>query len=306
MKVTVHQYNSFTTLIDKGNPAGVVLQAEQLSDFQMQEIARLVGFNETAFVLKSNRATVRLRYYTPGHEMNLCGHGTVAAIYGLVLHGILKNQSLSSITIETAAGILSVFISDMKTGAPMIYMEQAAPEFVPFTGSRAELAALIGITEDELHPELPIVYGSTGTWTLLVPIQSLDSFSKMRQDTQRFPSLLKELPSASIHPFCLGGHDPLSNMHGRHFSSPYSGTEEDAVTGTASGVMGAYYAKYIRSDEASPLKVVVEQGHEVGREGKVFVDVENSEGRMKVMVGGNCVPVREFQVEITANGVDLA
>ena len=44
------------------------------------------------------------------------------------------------------------------------------------------------------------------------------------------------------------------------FSSPYSGTIENAVTGTASGVMGAFYTKYINTNFETSLNLVVEQG----------------------------------------------
>lgn len=61
-------------------------------------------------------------------------------------------------------------------------------------------------------------------------------------------------------------------MHARHFSSPFSGTIEDAVTGTASGAMGAYYQKYICSSKENQL-LKVEQGNEIGRAGIVEVEV---------------------------------
>ena len=71
---------AFSAQPQKGNPAGVVFDADDLSDGEMQQLAKIVGFNETVFILKSALADVRLRYFTPNHEMNLCGHGTVAAI----------------------------------------------------------------------------------------------------------------------------------------------------------------------------------------------------------------------------------
>ena len=60
----------------------------------------------------------------------------------------------------------------------------------------------------------------------------------MKPNNEMFPSVLKEIPNASIHPICLETYDELAQMHGRHFSSAYAGTIEDPVTGTASGVMG--------------------------------------------------------------------
>ena len=61
----------------------MVLNADDLTEEEMQSIARSVGFNETTFILQSEQADIRLRYFTPGHEMNLCGHATMASMYAL-------------------------------------------------------------------------------------------------------------------------------------------------------------------------------------------------------------------------------
>jgi PhzF family phenazine biosynthesis protein len=74
-------------------PAGVVWNSENLSEEQMREVAEKVGFNETAFPLKSNKADIRIRYFTPGHEINLCGHATMATIYSLKTNGLLGDKT---------------------------------------------------------------------------------------------------------------------------------------------------------------------------------------------------------------------
>lgn len=75
----VLHYDAFASNPDMGNPAGVVLHADDLDVESMQSIAKSVGFNETVFILKSDKADYRLRYFTPGHEMNLCGHATIGS-----------------------------------------------------------------------------------------------------------------------------------------------------------------------------------------------------------------------------------
>ena len=69
--VSVYHYDAFSLEANKGNPAGVVLDSEGLTDEDMQEVAKQIGFNETAFPLKSSCADFRIRYFTPGHEMDL-------------------------------------------------------------------------------------------------------------------------------------------------------------------------------------------------------------------------------------------
>ncbi|MFF2481013.1 PhzF family phenazine biosynthesis protein [Paenibacillus sp. NPDC058071] len=290
VKVKVFHYDAFSSIPDKGNPAGVVLDGGHLTDEQMREVAEKVGFNETAFPLASDKADLRIRFFTPGHEINLCGHATMATIYALATRWLLDGKT--DFTIETKAGILPIRLLHSEDGL-YITMRQAAPQFQPFEGSLKELSASIGIDESDLETEWPIVYGSTGTWTLLVPVKSLSACERMKPDNKRFPAILEEMPASSVHPFCTETYDSSAHMHARHFSSPYSGTIEDPVTGTASGVMGAYWAKYRQAD--NPVQLWIEQGQEIGRDGRVQVTVTNGD---QVEITGTAVYVNEFEVSI--------
>jgi PhzF family phenazine biosynthesis protein len=291
--VKVYHYDAFSREANKGNPAGLVLNGDHLTEEEMQKIALQVGFNETSFPVKSDCADLRIRYFTPGHEMNLCGHATMATIYALKTKGMLSGKT--DLTIETKAGILPVRMNTTEKNELYITMKQAKPEFKNFIGSKEDLANSMGIKTEDIHPELPILYGSTGTWTLLVPVRKLEAFKRMKPKNDEFPSILKEMPKASVHPFCLETYDSQADMHARHFSSPYSGTIEDAVTGTASGVMGAYYAKYINKDFNRLQNLIVEQGQEMGKDGRVSVTVSKSND---IEITGNAVYVKEFDVSI--------
>jgi PhzF family phenazine biosynthesis protein len=65
MKIRVYRLSSFTDKIDGGNPAGVVLNADNLKEGEMKYIAKEVGYSETAFVLKSDKADFKVRFFTP-------------------------------------------------------------------------------------------------------------------------------------------------------------------------------------------------------------------------------------------------
>ncbi|AXI09238.1 isomerase [Oceanobacillus zhaokaii] len=294
--VKVYHYDAFSKEPNKGNPAGVVLNGNDLTDREMQEVALKVGFNETAFPVKSEIADLRIRYFTPGHEMSLCGHATMATVYALKTTGLLGDKT--DFTIETKAGVLPIKIGSTTDNKTYITMKQASPLFKDYKGSTEDLANSIGITKEDIDDKLPILYGSTGTWTLLIPIKTLAAFKKMKPNNKLFPKILKEMPTASIHPFCLETYDPDANMHARHFSSPFSGTIEDAVTGTASGVMGAYFAKFIKRNIEESLNLVVEQGQEIDKDGRVLVNVSMAQKKLKIEITGNAVYVDEFEVTI--------
>lgn len=289
--IKVYHYDAFSKKPNKGNPAGVVLNGDDLTETEMQDVAFKVGFNETAFPISSDRADLRIRYFSPKQEMELCGHATMATIYALKTNGWLENKT--ELTIETNAGVLPIRITKNEQKEIHITMKQALPQFKKFEGSRYDLAKAIGIEEVDFDDELPIMYGSTGAWTLLIPIKSLDIFNKMEPNNKVFSSILNEIPNASVHPFCLESYYEEADMHGRHFSSTFSGTIEDPVTGTASGVMGAYFAKYIKKESDMPINLIVEQGQEMNKDGQVIVNVaENNE----IEITGNAVYVKEIDI----------
>lgn len=288
--INVYHYDAFSGVPDKGNPAGVVLGADSLSNIDMQKIAYSVGFNETVFVLSSTIADIKLKYYTPGHEINLCGHATMASLYCLKTRGMLPNKQ--TINIETNVGILPIKFG-VNESRLTIEMKQCNPSFSPFNGDIERLAASIGLKSEDIDPTMPIVYGSTGTWTLLIPIRKLSSFKNMIPNNKLFPDILLENPRASVHPFCFETYAEEAFMHARHFSSPFSGTIEDPITGTASGVMGAYYLAFIKS-EIDSIDFIVEQGQEIDKEGRVYVHAIKNEQGMDISIMGTAVFVKEL------------
>jgi PhzF family phenazine biosynthesis protein len=293
VQIPVHHYEAFSSQPGKGNPAGVVLDGQHLSDDEMQAIAKRVGFNETALVLPSQSADLRLCYFTPGHEIKLCGHATVASLFALYDR---RMRGPGDVLVETLAGTLLMAIRTAG-GQAQIEMTQAAAEFIPFRGDPTALASALGISPADLHPTLPITFGSTGTWPLLVPVQRLQTIRAMRPESADFPTVLEQMPRSSIHPFCLECAAPEADLSARHFSSPFSGTIEDPITGTASGVMGAYMATHAASWMIErDYTLVVEQGHDVGRDGRVHVRVTNRQPPFQVKISGTACYVGDLNL----------
>lgn len=67
------------------------------------------------------------------------------------------------------------------------------------------------------------------------------------------------------------------------------------MTGTASGAMGAYYARYMRQDEPDDIQLIVEQGQEIGRDGRVHVRVREGD---VVEITGQAVFVGNIEANI--------
>ena len=117
--VTVQILNAFAENGTGGNPAGVVLNADDLSDKNKLEIAKKVGLSETAFVSKSNTEDFKLDFFTPNKQIAHCGHATVATFSYLRQIGTLQNNSSSKETINGKRKI--EIIGDLA------FMEQLAP-----------------------------------------------------------------------------------------------------------------------------------------------------------------------------------
>lgn len=84
--IDLHQVDAFTDKLFGGNPAGVVTNADGLTEEEMQKIAREMNLSETAFVLKPTQdgADVRLCFYTPpGDRIKFCGHATIGTLFQL-------------------------------------------------------------------------------------------------------------------------------------------------------------------------------------------------------------------------------
>lgn len=263
MDLEVLCYDAFTDKPGKGNPAGMCFDCDGRSDEVMQSIAKQVGYSETAFVSTPTvpNADYRFRFFTPGREVDLCGHATVATV--IALSEQLDFRSNRKICIETKAGLLEIiYDADKKE----VVMEQANAKFEMFDGNFRELLETIELTEDSFDERYPIVYGNTGIWTCVIPIKDLKSFKEMVPHNEKFQYVLKKHPHASLHLFCEDAINEYCKMHARHFSGSGMGSIEDPVTGTASGVMGAYYIKYMYP-ELRKTEFLIEQGQDMGKDG---------------------------------------
>jgi PhzF family phenazine biosynthesis protein len=80
MSVQVQLIKAFTKNPEMGNPAGVLLDSQGLSDEQMQAIATDLGFSESVFITPSDKADYKTRFFAPKVEVDYCGHATVDGI----------------------------------------------------------------------------------------------------------------------------------------------------------------------------------------------------------------------------------
>lgn len=104
MKLTFYQIDAFASKPFEGNPAAICPLDEWLPDELMQSIATENNLSETAYFVKNNKG-YHIRWFTPVHEVDLCGHATLASAY--VIFNIL-GYSENEIAFESKSGVLTV------------------------------------------------------------------------------------------------------------------------------------------------------------------------------------------------------
>lgn len=92
-KLQILQIDAFTTEAYGGDPCAVVLGADSLSEAAMHAITLEMNLSETAFVMSSDKADFRARYFTPSEEIPLTGHPTIATIFAWIETGTISFEN---------------------------------------------------------------------------------------------------------------------------------------------------------------------------------------------------------------------
>lgn len=290
----IYQVDAFTRTRYAGNPAGVVPDADGLSETQMQAIARELNNSETAFILRpeADDHDVRVRFFTPTTEVPVCGHATIAAHYvraieGQATHGVARQL--------TGAGVLPVEIQPVADGDFRIWMHQRPPSFGPAlsVAARRALLAALGIDEPELAKG-PVEVVSTGHAKVMVPLRDRTVLDQLAPDLVALAALSREIGCNGYHLFTLADPAPGVLAHARMFA-PAIGIPEDPVTGNGNGPLGAYLVRH----RLVPLvhgqtlfSCTMRQGEAMGRPGQVRVEVAlepDSLAPRAVRIGGDAV-----------------
>lgn len=295
----IYQVDSFTNEKFKGNPAGVVLNADELTDQEMLHIARELNNSETAFILKPDGMDheVRLRYFTPKTEVPVCGHATVAAHY---VRAIVHNLSSSTVIQKIGIGVLPVEI--FKEGNDYsIMMTQGKIEFYPQLAvkNQEDIVNALGLREDEIDQSCPIQIVSTGHSKVMIGIKTRQRLNQLSPNLLALAQISKMINCNGFFVFTLDTESKDILTHGRMFA-PAIGINEDPVTGNANGPLGAYLVKHgLVNHNNLSFSFTGEQGYAIGRSGLVKVTVRLQRGEPEqVKIGGKAVIVFKTEIQI--------
>ncbi len=276
-----------------GNQLALFTDARGLSTAEMQSLARETNLSETTFILPCDPEIerthgVRVRIFTTEEELRFAGHptlGTASWIYWN--HPVLRGSE--TITLDLPVGPIPVTFKPSAAGEHGVYgtMRQNDPTFGAVHAPEA-IAASLGLTVDDLDPDLPIQTVSTGMAFCIVPLRSLEVARHLAIPSTSSRAYLERSDAKFFH--CITRSDPASGTDWHARMQFYNG--EDPATGSASGCTIAYLVRHRLAASGQPI--VIEQGIEMLRPSRIHVqaslaDTANFDRVTNVFVAGRTI-----------------
>jgi PhzF family phenazine biosynthesis protein len=248
--------DAFTDKPFAGNPAAVCLLPKPADDAWMQSVAREMNLSETAFLVREGDA-YRLRWFTPGAEVALCGHATLASAHWLWESGAAAAGE--PLTFETRSGRLLAMQNGLWIG--LDFPAKPATD----AGAPPALARALGAT--------PVAFG-VSQFDALAELASQEAVEQLKPDI----GALAALPYRGVIVTARAtsaGFDFVSR-----FFAPNVGVPEDPVTGSAHCVLGPYWKDRLGKNDFLAYQASA-------RGGVVKVGVRGD----RVLLGGQAVTV---------------
>jgi PhzF family phenazine biosynthesis protein len=217
--------DAFTKQAFKGNPAGVCLVESPLKDELMLSIAQEFNLSETAFIQQTDRRTYSIRFFSPKVEIPLCGHATLAS--AKVIFEITGIEEVHFITAAKLDLVVKKYGDEMAMEFP-VYNTEAA------TVPPAMLDAL-GLTE------VAHIRYNTDLRILILEIADAAQLARLHPN---YEALLQSYHSINGVLVTALSNGTEYDFHYRYFW-PWSGTNEDPVTGGVQTFLAKYWSDKI-------------------------------------------------------------
>jgi trans-2,3-dihydro-3-hydroxyanthranilate isomerase len=251
LNVFTHGDRPFT-----GNPLCVFENGEGLNAETMQALALQFNLSETTFILPSDRATARVRIFTPRYELPFAGHPTLGTAHVCRALG----RSGDSVTLEMPAGIIAVDALGHRWA-----LRANAPSWRDVQEPREILAHMLGISEHEIG-ETPL-WVNTGTEHLVVPLTTEAAVRKASLHAGAVTGLKNKDGAAMAYIFARAG----KQMIARFFFQQGTAVLEDPATGSAAANLGGWL---VAMRQSLPSAIEISQGEYVGRVSKLYLEVD--------------------------------
>lgn len=283
---SVNHVNVFTHQGRGGNPCPLVIDAQGMSGTDMQAVAQQHG-HESGFVLpaESDDYDLTLRFYVPKHEMEMCGHATVGALWLLARHGRLAHKT---VRVSTRSGPVTGFLGSNADGTPAVEITQPAGRVNPLTAEQTnDVLATLGVGRDALA-DLPLHNAVTSRTKTLIPMKDPERLNALIPEPGRIEQVCHRIGSTGLYPYAVLDRGARS-FEARQFPRS-SGYPEDAATGIAAAAL-AFGLLADGSVERDDRPIRIFQGRAMGQLSEIRVRIGFADGRaIGCLLGGAVTP----------------
>lgn len=260
------RYRAFTTPAGGGNPAGVVTDASDMNDAEMQSSAAEIGYSETSFLTKRGEREYAIRYFSPEAEVDFCGHATVATAVALAE----EHGGAGQYVFHSNVGEIQVMV-EPGDGGFSATLESVTPETAELD-ALPELLELLGWEVEDLDAALPTGVAFAGLWH---PILWASTRQRLAALDYNFEGLRRLMLQKNWGTVSLLYRESDAVIHSRN-AFPIGGVVEDPATGAAAAALGGF----LRAHALLPGdgRFVVLQGEDMGQPCRIEVDASGAAG----------------------------
>jgi trans-2,3-dihydro-3-hydroxyanthranilate isomerase len=288
------QVDVFTSVPLEGNQLAVFADGRNLTDAEMQALAKEMNLSETTFILPRDAAIerergVRVRIFTVNEELPFAGHPTLGTAMVLRDNALRGSSGAEEVALDLNVGRIPVRFST-HDGLPFGVMTQRDPEFGQ-KHAREDVARAAGLAVDDIAADLPIQTVSTGNAFAIVPLKSLAVLNQLSPAWANMKTYLEKSDAKFFYFVSRETLNPEAKLQARMIF--YNG--EDPATGSAAGPCAAWAVQYgvVPPDQ----QVLLEQGVEMKRRSRIFFSAgRNGDRIVNVRVGGHAVEVVRGEV----------
>jgi trans-2,3-dihydro-3-hydroxyanthranilate isomerase len=265
-QVSFEIYNVFAETEWGGNPLAIIPNADNISDEQMQFIARQFNLSETVFICRSisDSCIAKLRIFTPESEMVFAGHPTIGAAAWLHQNLMLSDTFMvqtqaKTVQIEHHKGVYRFTVIGYSS-------QQCAL-------NSTDLAAGLSLSVTDLKEDA--LWVNTGSWQLIVPLSNKDALVRARPNFK----ILADLNVPANRPNIYLWHETNSEVSSRYFFDAGGYVLEDPATGSACANLGAWAHLH----NLAPLSWRITQAEQMNRLSYLHLSVDAAGA---IQVGG--------------------
>jgi PhzF family phenazine biosynthesis protein len=260
----MYQVDAFTDRLFAGNPAAVLVIDEWLPDGLMLAIAQENNLAETAFVKSRSDGTWDLRWFAPAHEVNFCGHATLATAH--------------------------ILFAGAKVESPVVFHTRVGELRVSrwLDGYRLDLPRLSPDIINALPQEIEGIFA-------VPPVRIFRNFENIFADLGSADAVRDFVPDlmaiARLGPVGLVVTGPENDEAKAHFVSRYfapgAGIPEDPVTGSIHATLVPYWAERLGHHKLMAYQASARGG---------WLECELTDDR--VILGGKAVTFMEATISL--------